>query len=541
MAGFPEEAHSNLLTICWEPGDIGRSVMRVSIKTFAAIDVGSYELCMKVFELSGKNKMKEIDCVKRSLDLGSGTYGTGRISNDKVDELCRTLKEFSGIMETYRVDAYKAYATSAFREAENSLIALDQIKQRTGISIGILSNSEQRFLTYKSIASKREEFRQVIEGHTAIADIGGGSIQLSLFEKDTLISTQNMRIGVLRILELMQHVDFKRDQVESLIEELVSAQLATYKKLYLKDQKIDNIIVADDYLSPWMVKNMHSGSLQPITVLGEAEHLMETIRSRTTSYIAKELEITEEKVPLMVISTVLIRCITNFTGAEFIWVPGMTLSDGIAYEYAEQINMFKGDHDFERDIIACAVNISKRYMGSKKRSETLEKITTTIFDSMSRVHGLGKRERLYLQLAAILHDCGKYISLVNIGETSYNIIMASEIIGLSHMERSIVANIVRYNHSKFDYFDQESSADLNRDVYLVVAKLTAIIRLANSLDRSHKQKLKGMKAKLSENKLILRAETSEDITLEKGFFDTAVDFFEEVFSVTPVLKQHKEF
>ncbi|HBA69997.1 MAG TPA: exopolyphosphatase, partial [Lachnospiraceae bacterium] len=84
--------------------------------------------------------------------------------------------------------------------------------------------------------------------------------------------------------------------------------------------------------------------------------------------------------------------------------------DGIAYEYAQDNKIILPEHDFEQDIIACAQNISKRYMGSKKRGETLEKIALTIFDSMKKVHGLGQRERLLLRLATLLHDCGKYIS-----------------------------------------------------------------------------------------------------------------------------------
>lgn len=257
---------------------------------------------------------------------------------------------------------------------------------------------------------------------------------------------------------------------------------------------------------------------------------------------AVSMGIPEEKVLLMFISAILTNHIAELMGVQQIWVPGVTLCDGIAYEYAEKIKMFRGEHDFEKDIIACAVNISKRYMGSKKRSETLENITTTIFDSMKKVHGLGKRELLYLRLAAILHDCGKYISMVNIGETSYNIIMATEIIGLSHIEREIVANVVRFNHSKFIYYGQQDSVKgLDRSSYLTVAKLTAILRLASGLDRSHKQKLKGLKASLKENQLILSVDTTEDITLEKGFFEEKGEFFQEVFSVEPVLKQRKIF
>ena len=133
--------------------------------------------------------------------------------------------------------------------------------------------------------------------------------------------------------------------------------------------------------------------------------------------------------------------------------------------------------------------------------------------------------------------------MVNIGETSYNIIMSTEIIGLSHLEREIVANVVRFNHSPFLYYGQIQAgrSTLDKESYLIVAKLTAILRLANSLDRSHKQKLGSIKASLRENQLILTVDTLEDITLEKGFFEWRADFFQEVFSVTPVLKQRKNF
>lgn len=511
----------------------------MSVRTFAAIDIGSFELSMKIYEFSGKNKMRQVDSINQRLDLGSDTYADGKISNEKVDELCRTLNEFSAIMNAYKVEAYRAYGTSAIRETQNSAILLDQIKQRTGIRVEVLSNSEQRFLHYKSIVTKGESFRKTIEEKTAIVDIGGGSSQISLFENDTLVSTQNLRLGVLRIQEMIHHVRISGAGIETLIDELVTAQLSAYKKLYLKDRGIKNIIVVDEYISPWAVKKAGGDNSRLLIDATRFEELIRTLSWKNTSEVARKLDITEEKVLLMLISAVLIRRVAQLMEAECIWAPGATLCDGIAYEYAEKIKMFQGEHDFEQDIIACAMNISKRYMGSRKRAETLEKIATTIFESMKKVHGLGKRERLYLRIAAILHDCGKFVSLVNIGETSYNIIMATEIIGLSHMEREIIANVVRFNHSKFQYYGQPGMSTLDRESYLIVAKLTAILRLANSLDRSHKQKLKSMKALLQDNELILNVDTQEDITLESCFFDRGTEFFTEVFSITPVLKQKK--
>lgn len=511
----------------------------MSVKTFAAIDVGSFELTMKIFDLSGKNTMREIDCIRQRIDLGSDTYAHGKISNEKIDDLCHTLKEFAQIMESYKVTAYKAYGTSAIRETENTLILQDQIEQRTGIWVETLSNSEQRFLDYKSIASKGETFRRIIEEKTAILDIGGGSIQISLFDKDTLVSTQNLRLQ-----ELLNHLNAGSTQMERLVDELATAQLDDYKKLYLKDREIKNIIIVDDYLSPWAVRKAHErGEVNAVVDRKAFSQLMEALRTKGTTELAKRMDIAEEKVPLVYISAILTRRIAELMGAELVWAPGVTLCDGIAYEYAEQNKMFRGEHDFAEDIIACALNISKRYNGSSKRADTLEHITTTIFDSMKKVHGMGQRERLYLRLAAILHDCGKYISLLNVGEASYDIIMATEMIGLSHMEREIVANVVRFNHSDFVYYGQaqERPMGLDKASYLTVAKLTAILRLANSLDRSHKQKMKGVKAVLQENELILKVDTQEDITLEKGFFQTSTEFFKEVYSITPVIRQKKKF
>ena len=509
------------------------------MKTFAAIDVGSYELSMKIFEISRKNGLREIDCVRHRIDLGTDTFSTGKVSYAKVNELCRVLREYRKIMESYHADDYKAYGTSAFRETENTIILLDQIEQRTGIKIDVLSNSEQRFLDYKSIASKGKVFNKVIEKETAILDIGGGSIQISLFVEDSLVTTQNLRLGILRLQDYMSHLNLKPSQYETIIDEFISSQYAVFKKLYLKDRKIENVIVVDDYISAVVERKLTRVSDDCIEA-SEMDAFMEKIRSKSVMEAAKILDMPEDNISLLYISSALLNRAVKVMGAKMIWVPGVTLCDGIAYEYGEKNKIIKASHDFEQDIIACAQNISKRYMGSKRRSETLEHIALTIFDSMKKVHGLGNRERLLLQLATILHDCGKYISLTNLGECSYNIIMSTEMIGLSHIEREIVANTVKYNHMDFDYYEViGQNAHLDKEAYLKMAKLAAILKIANGLDRSHKQKFKNVKTALQDEELIITIDTPVDITLEKGMFYKRADFFEEVYSVKPVIRQKR--
>ena len=505
------------------------------MKTFAAIDVGSYELAMKIFEIASGSGLREIDHIRHRIDLGTDTFTTGKISYERVDELSRVLRDYRDIMKSYRVDDYRAYGTSAIRETENTAIVLDQLAQRTGIRIEVLSNSEQRFLNYKAIAS-RGRFNKVVEKGTAIVDIGGGSIQISLFDKDTLVTTQNLRLGVLRLQDQLGRLNISPRQYGEILDEMVSSQIRVFKKLHLKDREIENIIVVDDYISSIVGKNvagLEESSLEAPAI----ERFLERIHSKSTQQAASALDIPEENVPLLYISGVLINRIAKMMGAKMIWTPGVTLCDGMAYEYAEKHKIIKEDHDFEQDIIACAQNISKRYMGSKRRGETLEKIAMTIFDSMKKVHGLGRREGLLLRIATLLHDCGKYISLVNLGECSYNIIMSTEIIGLSHKEREIVANVVKYNHMDFNYGEVTGSGTIDRDAYLTIAKLTAILKIANGLDRSHKQKFKDVRVVLKERELIITVDDSVDITLEKGLFTRRSVFFEEVYSVRPVIRQ----
>ena len=155
----------------------------MSMKLFAAIDIGSCEVEMKIFQITSGKGIKEIDCVCHRMELGKDVYRDGRIGVEMTDELCRVLNDFVRIMKGYRVDDWRVCATSAVREAGNQLVFLDRVKRHTGLEVEVLSNASQRFMDYKSIASRENEFNRIIQKGTAIVDVGGGSIQISLFDK----------------------------------------------------------------------------------------------------------------------------------------------------------------------------------------------------------------------------------------------------------------------------------------------------------------------------------------------------------------------
>jgi len=145
-----------------------------------------------------------------------------------------------------------------------------------------------------------------------------------------------------------------------------------------------------------------------------------------------------------------------------------------------------------------------------------------------------------LQIAAILNECGRYISLTNVGESSYNIVMATEMIGLSHLEREIVANIVKYSTETFEYYETVGRVTtLDKESFLKIAKLTAIIRLADGLDISHREKCDNVKTTLKEDSIIITVESNADMTLELSMFARNAELFEEVYNIKPIVKQKK--
>lgn len=506
----------------------------MATRVFAAIDVGSYELGMKIFEFSNKGGMKEIDSIRHSIELGTDTYQDGIIGMHHMDELCDVLSDFSSIMKSYKVDDYKAYGTSAIRETKNTAILIEQIKLRTGIKVDVLSNSEQRFLHYKAAALKGQRFDEFIREGCAIVDIGGGSIQISLFDNDSLVTTQNIRLGVLRAMDMLAALKPRTRDVEGILKELIDNQLQVFKKLYLKGRTIRNLILIDDYVS---VMLYHLGSKNRSFTADSFRKLCDELRTMSVGDIAKKYGINEETAPLLLPAVSIVSRVIKITKAENIWSPGVSLCDGMAYEYAEKEKLVHLHHDFENDIIACAKVISKRYQGNEARNELIEKVAIDLFDATRKIHGMGRRDKLLLRITSLLSDCGRYVSIEAGAECGYDIIMATEIIGLSHAEREIVANIVRFNKMPFKYYEELASDSLiERSSYLKIAKLSALFRIADGICRSYRTKVNDVRFAIKGGELVISVYTVDDIDLEQGFFFRKASLFEEVFSIRPVLK-----
>ena len=520
----------------------------MAVKLFAAIVIGSVETEMRIYELNPRKGMKELDCIRTRLALGEDAYSDRELDPAKVQELIVVLKEFKGIMEGYQVDAYRACATSAFRELRSSLIMRDQIETQTGLRIHVISNSEQRFLDYKSIASQSDYFEKIIASGTAIVDIGGNSMQISVFDKDKLVTTQNIRVGKVSTREQYHSTARNEDHYVAIIREIMEHELNGFARLYQKERPIQNLILCDadlleiaqkriDLVAPG--KDSKEGDVFHISADQFRSLYARMLRMRPDE-ISDQFQITYDAAQMAMQSMVYISCLLERMGADVLWLMDVSICDGLCYDYGVQNKLLKQTHNFDEDIVAAARNIAKRYKSNQTHVRYTEEVCIEIFNRLKKIHGMKSRDRLLLQIAAILHNCGKYISLTNVSECAYNIVMATEIMGLTHDERKIIANVVRYNTANFHYYNEaDRDNTLTREEYLTIAKLTAILRVANALDRSHLQKCKDAVITLKDHTLVISVETQQDLALEKVTLSERAAFFEEVFNVHPEIHQKK--
>ena len=512
----------------------------MAIITFAAIYIGSYEVSLKIFELSGKKKIREIDHIRTRLELGRDTYHSGVIGYDLVEELCDILSDFARIMQGYRVREYRAYAGIVVKEAKNMLFILDQIKTRTGLDVGILSNSERRFLTYKSVAAK-SGFEKMTKDSAAVIDVGGGSIQITLFIHGRVVTTQHLAIGTMRLMEMLYDIEHNFLHLEPQLEELVDKELTVFISQYMHPgEKIRNVMLMGDYITEIMRKVPKAANEKNMVDARRFVDFLDKLDNKSVEEISEELNLSNEKDVLVLPSVILYGRLTQAMQAQTIWFPDVDTSDGIAYDYAYEHKIVRSPHDFEEDILSAAKNMSMRYMSYSRHINALIEMSTLIFNAMKKVHGMGRRERLLLQVAAILHDCGKYISLANSAACAYQIIHSTEIIGLSHLEREMVANVVLYHSTPMDPYE-ELADRMDSDSYMIVAKLAAIMKVANAMDRSHKQKFKNVKAVIKNKELVITIETVDDISLERGLLAAKATAFESIFGLKPVIREKRVY
>jgi exopolyphosphatase/guanosine-5'-triphosphate,3'-diphosphate pyrophosphatase len=169
----------------------------------AAIDIGSNAARLLITEVQtdvkGKPVFTKMNLVRVPLRLGFDVFETKTISLERTQMFLETMQSFRYLISAYKVDAIKACATSAMRDANNAPEIIDLIKKETGIAIEVINGDMEANLIYENHVAENMD----TDHSYMYIDVGGGSTEISFFSNSILIFKKSFNIGTIRILKKM--------------------------------------------------------------------------------------------------------------------------------------------------------------------------------------------------------------------------------------------------------------------------------------------------------------------------------------------------
>ena len=167
------------------------------IKKFATIDIGSNAirlLISNVYERDSKFFITKNSLIRLPVRLGQDAFKNGKISKTNITRLIDSLKSFQLIMKVHNVEKYLAYATSALRSSSNGELIVNEVSNKIGLNVEIISGSKEA----KIITNNNKFFSN--ENTYCFLDVGGGSTELTLFKNNKIISSKSFKIGGVRLI-----------------------------------------------------------------------------------------------------------------------------------------------------------------------------------------------------------------------------------------------------------------------------------------------------------------------------------------------------
>ncbi len=508
-------------------------------KLAAVIDIGSLTARLKIFEINSKGSPKEIEAVRIFTSLGTQSYRSGIIGKEQLEEICDCILSFKTKCREYRVSRIFCIATSAIRDAGNRDVILEQIRIRTGFKLEVLDNSMERFYQNLAVKESLPEFIELIKDGTMILDIGASSLQATVYNKSDFIFSQNMVLGSLRIYEMLSDLQSKTTHYEDVLEEFIAQDLEDYHAVEPKGIIYRNLIAFGGELGFIKLLAGFDPSFPCVMTKEEFMKVYEYLLKTRPTDITLNNRVPSNIAPMLLPSALIIRNMLEYTGVDKIYMPQASLSDGFIYDYCRRSSGYKLKIDSEDDLVRAARNVAKRYKTDKKHIDFVENAAMQIFDCSEKLTGLKARDRLLLRLSAILHEVGKYVHATGHNEAAYSLIRYTDLIGLDSDELDIIALVVRLYPQQNPY-DNYFYRTLPANKKIIVSKLTAILRIADSLDASHRQKTKKMNVSLLPEKLHISCEASADMSFEEWSFDHRKMLFEEVIGVKPQLRIRRQ-
>lgn len=501
----------------------------------ALIDVGSTSARLQIHEILHSGKINLVEALISPITIGSDTFAHGRISAKAIRALCTILQNFSKLANEYRVSEIRAFATTAFREAENKDLVVERIRHETGIYLQVLDVIEESRIICQLVLPFVRTHLANTRKHTLFAEIGGGSIVTLLLRKDKIIRANYRRVGTARLSRQSRHDTEPYQFCENIIHNTVDSMLLNYRNYAIDACAFINPQMTKIISKLSEVKTIDGGFCVSVNAL---KQLNKTLRQfKNSEKIAEHLAMADDDAQRLIpaLITILSLC-EHLKSPQFYLINGEML-DAAVREMQLSLQNKNPLVEFNEQVIRSARGIGERYCYDEKHSLQVANLAGQLFDELASFLDLTDKDRLLLEVAAILHDIGKFVSEEAHHKHSQYLIGWAEIIGINRDDCALTAMIARYHRKANPLPTHEEYARLNLADRLRVSKLSALLRIADALDHSHLQAIKKLTTQIKDDILRIVVVSKTELANEQRVFKEKSNLLSLVTGLTIELKR----
>ena len=495
----------------------------------AVLDMGASAIRLVIAEVPASGPIRVIEEASRGALLGRDTFSKGIIGTDTIDQAIAAIEGFKHLMDEYGVRDVTAVATSAVREARNRDTFLDRVQRRTGIAFDVINEAEESRLLFLALQDALGRHAAFKGAWTLLAEVGGGSTSLMLLRKGEPHRTAVYALGSVR---LRQQLDLRRHSHEvqvALLKRYV-ANVIDEIRLDIPLRRITNIIAmgGDVRFAASQMADADVDSAAPEVARDTFLQFCDEVAGLDEESVVERFRLPSGEAETLVPALLVYRTLLGETSAKRVVISDASLRTGVLLDLAQPEGPVSA-RVFGEQVLGSAETVGYKFRFDRDHGRHVAFLSTRLFDELQAEHGLGERERLLLQVAALLHDIGIYVSLRAHHKHSQYIIAAAQIFGLSDDETALVSNVARYHRRGAPQQSHLPYVALDRQDRLTVNKLAAILRVANALDAEHLQKIRDVHLVRNAAVWILELEGDGDLTMEQLAATARADMFADTY------------
>jgi len=504
----------------------------------AAIDVGSNAIRLSIASVDGDRKLTSLENLREPVRLGQDVFAKGMITDSTIEQAVDAFAKFKEAIDHNGVNWSKALATSALREATNRDMFIDRIAQRCGIDIVVVEPEEEARLIHLAIASKIN-----LKNKTAmLIDIGGGSTEVTLTSDGSIVSTESYKMGAVRLLQLLSSGISGKEkrngerEFNQLVREYVESTQRRLKR-EIGGKKINICVGTGGNIETLgsLREELLGKDRETSIEMDELDTIVKRLQALSFEERIQQLKMRPDRADVIVPASIILQQIARVAGVDEILIPKVGLKEGILIDMV--LNLYEETrHAYRDQVMASALEIGRKYFFDEQHGTSVSHYAIELFDQTRNLHNLSLEHRLLLEVAALLHDIGNFISATDHHKHAQYLLTATPVIGLSQSQMAIVANVARYHRKSFPKQQHEAYSALSSKDRVVVSKLAAILRLADAMDNEHASKVESFSVEYRKPKFAIRLKGEGDLLLEKWSLMKKAEMFEEVFSVKVIVE-----